>query len=52
MIAHREHPEQVTTGDRRRGAQHWIYGRAHELCRRCRAYVADRRDRPQAGLDG
>lgn len=26
---------QVTTGDTRRGYQHWVYGRAGEPCRRC-----------------
>jgi endonuclease-8 len=26
---------QVTTGDTRRGYQHWVYGRAGERCRRC-----------------
>jgi endonuclease-8 len=25
----------VTTGDLRRGRMHWVYGRAHEPCRRC-----------------
>ncbi len=25
----------VTTGDPRRGRAHWVYGRAHEPCRRC-----------------
>lgn len=27
------HPEQCTTGDRRRGAEHWVYGRRR--CLRC-----------------
>jgi endonuclease-8 len=35
MIANREHPTQVTTGDRRRGREHWVYGRAGQPCRRC-----------------
>jgi formamidopyrimidine-DNA glycosylase len=30
-----EHPGQVTTGDTRRGATHWVYGRAERPCRRC-----------------
>jgi endonuclease-8 len=35
MIANRENPGQVTTGDPRRGREHWVYGRAGEPCRRC-----------------
>ena len=35
MIANRERPGQVMTGDRRRGREHWVYGRAGEPCRRC-----------------
>jgi endonuclease-8 len=35
MIANRERPGQVTTGDPRRGREHWVYGRAGEPCRRC-----------------
>ena len=27
---------QVTTGNSRRGAEHWVSGRAHQPCRRCR----------------
>jgi formamidopyrimidine-DNA glycosylase len=30
---------QVTTGDRRPGFAHWVYGRAGEPCRRCRTPV-------------
>jgi len=36
---------QVTTGDPRRGHEHWVYGRSGELCRRCRTplrYVPER----------
>jgi endonuclease-8 len=33
--ANRDHPEQSTTGLMGRGAQHWVYGRAGEACRRC-----------------
>jgi endonuclease-8 len=29
----------VTTGDTRRDRQHWVYGRAHQPCRRCGAPV-------------
>ncbi|WP_020576462.1 DNA-formamidopyrimidine glycosylase family protein [Actinopolymorpha alba] len=35
LWTNREHPEQSTTGDLRRGRQHWVYGRAGEPCRRC-----------------
>jgi formamidopyrimidine-DNA glycosylase len=37
-----EHPGQVTTGDTRRGATHWVYGRAERPCRRCRTPIAFR----------
>ena len=30
---------QVTTSDRRRGHQHWVYGRTGEPCRRCGAPI-------------
>jgi endonuclease VIII len=35
MLANREHPEQSTTGDLRRGRDHWVYGRKGRPCRRC-----------------
>src|SRR5918997_754373 len=35
MLANREHPEQSTTGDLRRGAHHWVYGHKDRPCRRC-----------------
>jgi endonuclease VIII len=35
MLANREHPEQSTTGDLRRGQDHWVYGRKGRPCRRC-----------------
>ena len=31
----RDEPWQVTTGDGRRGQQHWVYGRGGRPCRRC-----------------
>jgi endonuclease-8 len=31
----RAKPEQVTTGDTRRGQHHWVYGRGGRPCRRC-----------------
>jgi formamidopyrimidine-DNA glycosylase len=37
-----DHPGQVTTGDTRRGATHWVYGRAERPCRRCRTPIAFR----------
>jgi endonuclease VIII len=30
---------QVTTGNSRRGAEHWVSGRANEPCRRCRTSI-------------
>lgn len=32
-------PEQSTTGELRRGAQHWVYERAGQPCRRCRGRI-------------
>lgn len=43
MLANREHPEQSTTGELRRGATHWVYGRARELCLRCRTPIRSAR---------
>ncbi len=31
----KHHPQQVTTGDTRRGHQHWVYRRDGQPCRRC-----------------
>lgn len=39
MSTNREHPEQTTTGELRRGETHWVYGRAGEACRRCRTGI-------------
>ncbi|MGI8868731.1 MAG: DNA-formamidopyrimidine glycosylase family protein [Mycobacteriales bacterium] len=39
MRANREHPEQSTTGDMRRGHMHWVYGRAGRPCRRCQTPI-------------
>lgn len=33
--ANKDRPEQTTTGDLRRGRQHWVFERARESCRRC-----------------
>lgn len=35
MMANRDKPQQVTTGNARRGEEHWVYGRARGRCRRC-----------------
>ncbi|UPK76658.1 Fpg/Nei family DNA glycosylase [Nocardioidaceae bacterium SCSIO 66511] len=35
LYANREHAAIVTTGNRRRGEQTWVYGRAGHPCRRC-----------------
>jgi endonuclease VIII len=35
MMANRRHPEQTTTGDVRRGRQHWVFQREGQPCRRC-----------------
>ena len=39
MLANRDHPEQSTTGDLRRGQDHWVFGRQSRPCRRCRTPV-------------
>jgi endonuclease-8 len=43
MRTNLEHPEQTTTGDRRRGREHWVYGRAGKPCRRCGTTVVSGR---------
>ena len=35
LFANRERVEQATTGDLRRGKQHWVYRRENQPCRRC-----------------
>lgn len=40
LWTNREHPEQSTTGDLRRGRSQWVYGRGGEPCRRCATLVA------------
>jgi endonuclease-8 len=35
LEANKAHAAQVTTGDPRRGHEHWVYGRAGRPCRRC-----------------
>lgn len=35
LLANKDHWEQVTTGDKRRGRSTYVYGRQREPCRRC-----------------
>ena len=35
MVLNRSHVEQVTTGSKRRGEQHWVFERGRRACRRC-----------------
>jgi endonuclease-8 len=53
MFANREHPEQVTTGDRRPGRSHWVFERGGRPCRRCgtpiRSVEQAEPDRPTEG---
>ncbi|BEP16440.1 Fpg/Nei family DNA glycosylase [Acidothermaceae bacterium B102] len=48
LMANRDRWDQVTTGDLRRGRQHWVFERGREACRRCgaRIQVADQGDDP------
>ena len=48
LTANRDRWDQVTTGDLRRGRQHWVFERGREACRRCgaRIRVADQGDDP------
>ncbi|MCO7219291.1 DNA-formamidopyrimidine glycosylase family protein [Klenkia sp. PcliD-1-E] len=39
MLANRGRPEQSTTGDLRRGQDHWVAGRTGKPCRRCRTPI-------------
>jgi endonuclease-8 len=39
MLANRRHPEQNTTGDPRRGRDHWVFGRRGKPCLRCRTRI-------------
>ena len=38
--------EQMTTGDPRRGQDHWLYGRAGRPCRRCGTPIAEAEQGP------
>jgi len=52
LTANKEHPAQVTTGNPRRGAENWVYGRAGQPCRRCGTTVrsAEQGDPPYQRL--
>ncbi|MDX6202871.1 MAG: endonuclease [Frankiales bacterium] len=39
LLANRDRWDQVTTGDLRRGRQHWVFERQREACRRCAATI-------------
>jgi endonuclease-8 len=39
MRANLGHPQQVTTGDPRKGRDHWVFGRQGKPCRRCRTTI-------------
>jgi endonuclease-8 len=46
MEANRTTGMQITTGDRRPGRSHWVYGRRAEPCRRCGTPIEKKQDRP------
>lgn len=55
LYANREGADITTTGNRRRGEQTWVYGRAGEACRRCgtrveRHYLGDGVDEPERSI--
>jgi endonuclease-8 len=39
LEANKERPEQVTTGDARRGREQWVFNRERQPCRRCRTPI-------------
>lgn len=39
LEANKERPEQITTGERRRGGEHWVFNRERRPCRRCRTPI-------------
>jgi endonuclease-8 len=43
LLANKDRNERTTTGNLRRGAQLWVYGRAGQPCRRCGSRVAQGR---------
>jgi endonuclease-8 len=50
LVANRDRDEQITTGNRRRGEQTWVYGRAGKPCRRCGTTIR-RADQGPAGRE-
>jgi endonuclease-8 len=50
LMANRDRDEQITTGNRRRGEQTWVYGRAGRPCRRCGTTIR-RADQGPAGRE-
>jgi len=47
LVANRDRPVRVTTGNTRRGQELWVYGRARQPCRRCRTPIKmDRQGEP------
>lgn len=50
LDANKERHGHITTGDRTRGREHWVYGRAGRPCRRCGTRIA-RAPQPSQGND-
>lgn len=48
MEANRDTGMQITTGDRRPGRMHWVYGRRGQSCRRCGTPIAKQAEKPGA----
>jgi endonuclease-8 len=46
MEANRTTGRQITTGNTRRGAEHWVYGRVGQPCRRCGSAILRREASP------
>lgn len=43
LMMNRDFPEQITTGDTRRGREHWVFERAGRPCRRCGTTIREAR---------
>ncbi|MDH3194003.1 MAG: hypothetical protein OEM40_06780, partial [Acidimicrobiia bacterium] len=39
LMLNRSRPKRITTGETRRGAELWVYGRGNQPCRRCRTKI-------------
>jgi endonuclease-8 len=46
LESNKAHAAQLTTGDPRRGREHWVYGRAGRPCRRCGAVLRSAKQGP------